>query len=116
MLQERLETEREQRTAARSAASLTAASLPPRMADHELRQAKRNAMAAAGVAPEDIDDALNPTGALLRARAPQQASAPGAQEDRAAASRGDFPQRPRARDPEEVRSSRVRRIAERTRE
>ena len=103
MLQERLETEREQRTAARSAAQLTNAHLPPRMHDHALKEAKRGAMAAAGVAPEDIDDALNPTGALLKARAPQHAGAPGALEDRAAAARGEFPQRPKAREPEEVR-------------
>ena len=103
MLQERLETEREQRTAARSAAQLTNAHLPPRMHDHALKEAKRGAMAAAGVAPEDIDDALNPTGALLKARAPQHAGAPGALEDRAAAACGEFPQRPKAREPEEVR-------------
>ena len=38
-LQERLETEREQRTAARSAAQLTNAHLPPRMHDHALKEA-----------------------------------------------------------------------------
>ena len=56
-------------------AALAAASLPPRMAKHEIEQAKRQAMIAAGVAPEDVEDALNPTGALLRTRAPQDAQA-----------------------------------------